>query len=163
MKGIDLVLEEGKFYGLLGPNGAGKTTTIRMLASIIAPSSGTLTMNGVDAVKNHRWVKERINVISGGERNLYWRLTAIENLKYFGSLYGLSGVKLKEKITEVLSYNEPVICEVMCIRDQPIVPMVSSKRLPDGRMVSTPIEDMYPFLDRKEFLQNMIVKPVEEE
>ena len=59
-------------------------------------------MNGVDAVKNHRWVKERINVISGGERNLYWRLTAIENLKYFGSLYGLSGVKLKEKIAELL-------------------------------------------------------------
>lgn len=63
---------------------------------------GFFTMNGVDAVKNHRWVKERINVISGGERNLYWRLTAIENLKYFGSLYGLSGVKLKEKIAELL-------------------------------------------------------------
>ena len=102
VKDISLEIPKGKIIGVLGINGAGKTTTIRMLASIIAPSSGTLTMNGVDAVKNHRWVKERINVISGGERNLYWRLTAIENLKYFGSLYGLSGVELKEKIAELL-------------------------------------------------------------
>ena len=102
VKDITLEIPKGQIIGVLGINGAGKTTTIRMLASIIAPSSGTLTMNGVDAVKNHRWVKERINVISGGERNLYWRLTAIENLKYFGSLYGLSGVKLKEKIAELL-------------------------------------------------------------
>ena len=82
VKDITLEIPKGQIIGVLGINGAGKTTTIRMLASIIAPSSGTLTMNGVDAVKNHRWVKERINVISGGERNLYWRLTAIENLKY---------------------------------------------------------------------------------
>ena len=102
VKNITLEIPKGQIIGVLGINGAGKTTTIRMLASIIAPSSGTLTMNGVDAVKNHRWVKERINVISGGERNLYWRLTAIENLKYFGSLYGLSGVKLKKKIAELL-------------------------------------------------------------
>lgn len=99
---ISLEIPKGKIIGVLGINGAGKTTTIRMLASIIEPSSGTLTMNGVDAIKNHLWVKERINVISGGERNLYWRLTAKENLKYFGSLYGLSGTALKEKIAELL-------------------------------------------------------------
>ena len=69
-----------------------------MLASIIEPTSGSITMNGIDAVKNHLWVKERINVISGGERNLYWRLTAKENLKYFGSLYGLNGAELNNKL-----------------------------------------------------------------
>ncbi len=73
-----------------------------MLASIIAPTSGSLTMNGVDAVKNHLWIKERINVISGGERNLYWRLTAKENLRYFGSLYGLSGDDLDKRIAYLL-------------------------------------------------------------
>ena len=99
---ISLEIPKGKIIGVLGINGAGKTTTIRMLASIIEPSSGTLTMNGVDAIKNHLLVKARINVISGGERNLYWRLTAKENLKYFGSLYGLSGIGLKEKIAELL-------------------------------------------------------------
>lgn len=102
VKDISLEIPQGKITGVLGINGAGKTTTIRMLASVISPTSGSLTMNGVDAVKNHRWVKERINVISGGERNLYWRLTAKENLRYFGSLYGLSGTSLNEKIVHLL-------------------------------------------------------------
>ncbi|MCI9490238.1 ABC transporter ATP-binding protein [Lachnospiraceae bacterium 48-42] len=102
VKDLSLEIPQGKITGVLGINGAGKTTTIRMLASIIAPTSGSLTMNGVDAVKKHLWVKERINVISGGERNLYWRLTAKENLRYFGSLYGLSGASLNEKIADLL-------------------------------------------------------------
>ncbi len=102
VKDLSLEIPQGKITGVLGINGAGKTTTIRMLASVIAPTSGSLTMNGVDAVKNHLWVKERINVISGGERNLYWRLTAKENLRYFGSLYGLSGASLNEKIADLL-------------------------------------------------------------
>ena len=102
VKDISLEIPQGKITGVLGINGAGKTTTIRMLASVIAPTAGGLTMNGVDAVKNHLWVKERINMISGGERNLYWRLTAKENLRYFGSLYGLSGAGLNEKIAYLL-------------------------------------------------------------
>ncbi len=102
VKDISLEIPQKKIIGVLGINGAGKTTTIRMLASVIAPTSGSLTMNGVDAVKNHLWIKERINVISGGERNLYWRLTAKENLRYFGSLYGLSGDDLDKRITYLL-------------------------------------------------------------
>ena len=102
VKDISLEIPQKKIIGVLGINGAGKTTTIRMLASIIAPTSGSLTMNGVDAVKNHLWIKERINVISGGERNLYWRLTAKENLRYFGSLYGLSGDDLDKRIAYLL-------------------------------------------------------------
>lgn len=102
VKDISLEIPQEKIIGVLGINGAGKTTTIRMLASIIAPTSGSLTMNGVDAVKNHLWIKERINVISGGERNLYWRLTAKENLRYFGSLYGLSGDDLNKRIAYLL-------------------------------------------------------------
>ncbi len=102
VKDISLEIPQEKIIGVLGINGAGKTTTIRMLASIIAPTSGSLTMNGVDAVKNHLWIKERINVISGGERNLYWRLTAKENLRYFGSLYGLSGDDLDKRIVYLL-------------------------------------------------------------
>lgn len=103
---ISIKIPRGKITGVLGINGAGKTTTIRMLASMIAPTSGTLVMDGRDAVKDHMWVKERINVISGGERNLYWRLTARENLKYFGSLYGLSGEILRERIERLLALVE---------------------------------------------------------
>lgn len=102
VKDISLEIPQGNIIGVLGINGAGKTTTIRMLASVIKPSSGSLMMNGVDAIKNHLWVKERINMISGGERNLYWRLTAKDNLRYFGSLYGLSGALLHDRIDRLL-------------------------------------------------------------
>lgn len=103
VRDISLEIPKGKITGVLGINGAGKTTTIRMLASLISPTSGTLTIDGVDAVKNHLWVKERINMISGGERNLYWRLTAEENLQYFGSLYGIGGKELENRISELLN------------------------------------------------------------
>ena len=102
VRDISLEIPKGKITGVLGIIGAGKTTTIRMLASLITPTSGSLTMDGVDAVKNHLWVKERINMISGGERNLYWRLTAQENLRYFGSLYGIGKKELEERIGELL-------------------------------------------------------------
>lgn len=70
--------------------------------------------------------------------------------------------KMQEQFDEILADDEPVICEVISIRDQLVMPSVSSKQLDDGRLVSAPIEDMFPFLPREEFLANMIVKPVEE-
>ena len=70
--------------------------------------------------------------------------------------------QLESVLKEVLAYDGPVICEVMCIRDQEIVPTVASYRKDDGTMVSRPIEDMYPFLCREEFLREMIVRPLDE-
>lgn len=70
--------------------------------------------------------------------------------------------ELKLVLNEVLAYDGPAICEVMCIRDQEIVPSVSSWKKPDGTMVSRPLEDMYPFLDRDEFQQEMIVRPLDD-
>lgn len=69
---------------------------------------------------------------------------------------------LTEGIKEVLDYPKAAVCEVICIRDQEIVPTVSSVQKEDGTIVSKPLEDMYPFLDREEFLSNMIIKPLEE-
>lgn len=89
------------------------------------------------------------------------------DLEKISDAYGLRYVrisdisKIHEQLLEVLSYQEPVVCEVMCIRDQPVIPTVSSRQNTQGQMVSMPIEDMAPFLDREEFLANMIVKPVE--
>lgn len=70
--------------------------------------------------------------------------------------------KLDETLENVLKHTGPVLCEVICIRDQEIVPNVSSYRKEDGTMVSKPLEDMYPFLDRAEFLSNMIIKPLKD-
>lgn len=102
VKGISLEIEKGKIVGLLGVNGAGKTTTIKMLTTMIEPTSGSITINGIDAEKNNRKVKNIINMISGGERSIYWRLTAKENLEYFGRLYGIKESVMQERITRIL-------------------------------------------------------------
>lgn len=95
-------MEPGKIVGLLGINGAGKTTTIKMCSTLLEPTSGSITVDGWDAVKQDRQVKAIVNMIAGGERMLYWRLTGRENLVYFGSLYGLSGPSLQTRISELL-------------------------------------------------------------
>lgn len=99
---INISVPTGKIVGLLGINGAGKTTTIKMLSAVVQPTSGKISIDGIDAVKNYMKVKNRLNMISGGERNLYWRLTAKENLSYFGSLYGLYGKELNMRISSTL-------------------------------------------------------------
>jgi len=73
------------------------------------------------------------------------------------------GKKLDETLGKVLKHKGPVLCEVICLRDQEIVPTVSSYKKEDGTIVSKPLEDMYPFLDRVEFLSNMVVKPLSED
>lgn len=102
VRDVSITVPRGKIIGLLGVNGAGKTTTIRMLSAVVEPTSGTLSIDGVDAIENNMKVKDKINMIVGGERNLYWRLTAVENLEYFGSLYGLSGEPLRDTIKKLL-------------------------------------------------------------
>lgn len=102
VKGIDISVPEGKIVGLLGVNGAGKTTTVKLLSTLLSPTSGGIEIDGFDAVKNHMKAKRMINMITGGERNLYWRLTGRENMEYFGRLYGLKGDELTQRISEVL-------------------------------------------------------------
>lgn len=69
---------------------------------------------------------------------------------------------IETQMPAIMAKTEPVLCEVKIIRDQEVIPSVSSKKLADGKLMSAPIEDMYPFLPRDEFNNNMIVKPVEE-
>ena len=88
--------------------------------------------------------------------------------KKIADAYGIHYIKmsnikeLNSNIKELIDFDGPVICEVICPENQEIIPTVSSLKLPDGRMVSKPIEDMYPFLEREVFYNNMIVTPVEE-
>ena len=80
---------DGRITGLLGPNGAGKTTTLRMLAGLIAPDAGTMTVDGIDVATNPRAALARMGVLSDA-RGLYPRLSARENIVYYGALQGMS-------------------------------------------------------------------------
>ena len=102
VKDISLQIEKGKIVGLLGINGAGKTTTIKMLTTLLAPTAGSYFMEDIDAVKYPMEIKKRINMIAGGERMIYWRLTAYENLWYYGQLYNVPNHILKCRIEELL-------------------------------------------------------------
>lgn len=94
---LNLQIMEGDIFGLLGPNGAGKTTTISMLCCLIKQDSGVILINGLNHDSNNEEIKKIIGVVPQ-ELALYDNLTAIENLQFFGSMYGLGGKYLKDKI-----------------------------------------------------------------
>jgi ABC-2 type transport system ATP-binding protein len=101
--GIDLVVEPGEIFGLLGPNGAGKTTTMKMLATLLIPTSGTIRVLGVDPLERPREVRARLGAMLSGERSLYWKLTGRENLEYFAALYHVPPAETKTRIATVLA------------------------------------------------------------
>ena len=94
---LDLNIAEGEIFGLLGPNGAGKTTLISMLSSLLKPTSGSFSIDGLTYHKNKTQLKESIGIVPQ-EYALYPTLTAMENLMYFGSMYGIPKVDLKQDI-----------------------------------------------------------------
>ncbi|PWK20731.1 ABC transporter ATP-binding protein [Xanthomarina spongicola] len=100
---LDLFINEKEIFGLLGPNGAGKTTLISILCSLIKPTSGSFSINDLTYQKNKNQLKQLIGIVPQ-EYALYPSLTAFENLKYFGSMYGLKGKSLDEKINNALEH-----------------------------------------------------------
>ena len=99
---ISLKIRPGELFGLLGPNGSGKTTTIKCLSTILIPDEGTAIVNGFDIHKETYKVRASLGMVVGGERTLYWKLTARDNLRYFASLYKMPRKKAKERIEELL-------------------------------------------------------------
>src|SRR4051794_20785631 len=102
VRGVSFSVAEGELFGLLGPNGAGKTTTIKMLITLLLPTSGSAHVLGHDVVTEAREVRRKIGYVFGGDRGLYERLSALDNLRYFAELYGVSGQEQKRRIAEVL-------------------------------------------------------------
>jgi len=98
---VSFHVNEGEIFGLLGENGAGKTTTLRMLATMLQPTSGTAALAGYDLVTQPEQVRSRIGILFGGESGLYDRLTAAENIAYFGRLNNMDEDQLKERIEEL--------------------------------------------------------------
>jgi ABC-2 type transport system ATP-binding protein len=102
VRGVDLDVRRGELFGLLGPNGAGKTTTIKMLNTLLIPTSGTAKVCGFDVVSQTREVRRRIGYVFGGDRGLYDRLSALDNLRYFAELYAVPAARQKQRIGELL-------------------------------------------------------------
>ena len=101
LKGIDVNIEKGKFFGLLGPNGAGKTTTIGVLTGLVNPSSGSISINNYDIIKNYKKTRKMIG-LSPQEINLDVFFTIKELLIFQGGYYGLSMTESKRRVEKLL-------------------------------------------------------------
>lgn len=104
--GVDLSINQGEVFGLLGPNGAGKSTTIRMLCTLLEPTSGSATVNGFDIVKQAAQVRQSLGTLLAGERSIYWKLSGRENLEYFAALYHIPPKVAKTRIDQLLKQME---------------------------------------------------------
>lgn len=101
VENVSFTLNKGEIVGLLGENGAGKTTTLRMISTMLKPTEGRVLVNGFDVAKDPDKVRRQIGILFGGEVGIYDRLTARENIKYFGSLYGIEAHVLDERIDKM--------------------------------------------------------------
>ncbi|MET3506483.1 ABC transporter ATP-binding protein [Halalkalibacter oceani] len=101
VEGVNIYMEKGESIGLLGPNGAGKSTTISMISSLLRPDSGDVRLYGKSVIQEPNTIRRVLGMVPQ-EIALYQELTAYENLKFFGRIYGLRGKQLEAKIQEVL-------------------------------------------------------------
>jgi ABC-2 type transport system ATP-binding protein len=103
---VDLDVNEGEVFGLLGPNGAGKTTFIRILSTLLLPSSGYATISGFDVAKEPEKIRPIINMASGAERAGYEFISARGNLWFFSQLYGVSTEDFRRRVATLSSQLE---------------------------------------------------------
>ncbi|WP_369931122.1 ATP-binding cassette domain-containing protein [Xanthomonas sp. NCPPB 2632] len=108
VNGVNFTARDGEITGLLGPNGAGKTTTLRMLYTLMRPDAGQVLVDGVDAYRDALAVRRRLGVLPDA-RGLYKRLTAAENIDYFGRLHGMS--------SDLLARRREVLIDALEMRD----------------------------------------------
>lgn len=100
---VTLRVEPGQVIGLLGPNGAGKTTIIKMICGLITPTAGTIRLGGYDVARQRGQAVRQIGAVLEGSRNVYWPLSAWENLMYFGQLKGLRAAEVKPRAERLLT------------------------------------------------------------
>ena len=100
---ISFNVERGEIFGFLGPNGAGKTTTIKMISTLLIPTSGSVKVNNIDVVEKPMEVLKSLGTVLAGERSSYWKLTGRENLEYFAAMNGIKGKEAEEKINYLLN------------------------------------------------------------
>jgi ABC-2 type transport system ATP-binding protein len=104
VKDLSFEVDYGELFGIVGPNGAGKTTTIKLLTTMLIPTSGNATVLGYNIQKDVTKIRERIGIVLGGERGLYTRVNAIDNMRYFADLYGVPPSIRDKRVKELLQF-----------------------------------------------------------
>jgi len=104
VKDVSFEVDHGELFGLVGPNGTGKTTTIKMLTTMLIPTSGTASILGYNIQKDANEIRKRIGIVLGGERGLYTRVSAVDNLRYFADLYGVPAKLRDKRVEELLQF-----------------------------------------------------------
>jgi ABC-2 type transport system ATP-binding protein len=103
---VSFEVRAGEIFGLIGRNGAGKTTLTKIVATLVQPTSGSVTVNGFDSVRDEERVRAQVGLATAEERSFYWRLTAHQNLIFFARLYGLSDKQALGRINELIARFE---------------------------------------------------------
>ena len=106
LEGVTVGLDDGSRVGILGPNGAGKTTTVQMCSTLLTPTSGTLTVNGIDAIAHPQRVRRHVGLALGGENGFYPRASARDNLLFFADVAGVSGRSRRREVDHALARVE---------------------------------------------------------
>jgi ABC-2 type transport system ATP-binding protein len=102
LRGVSFDIAPGELFGLLGPNGAGKTTTIKILTTLLLPTSGSVRVLGLDPATEHTQLRPRIGYVFGGDKGLYDRISALDNLRFFADVYRVPLRAKQARIDELL-------------------------------------------------------------
>ncbi|HJU56352.1 MAG TPA: ABC transporter ATP-binding protein [Pyrinomonadaceae bacterium] len=103
---VSFEVRAGEIFGLIGRNGAGKTTLTKVIATLVQPTNGTVTVNGFDSVRDDERVRAQVGLATAEERSFYWRLTVEQNLMFFARLYGLSDAAARRRVIELVRQFE---------------------------------------------------------
>jgi len=103
LENVSFSLPKGKILAILGPNGAGKTTLLKILATLLLPDKGTVTVDGLELNKDDEKIKQLVGFLIDEERSFYWRLTGRQNLEFFAALYGFNKEATKARLNELFN------------------------------------------------------------
>ena len=103
LRDVSFDVQEGEIFGLIGPNGAGKTSLTKIIATLVQPTTGTVTVKGYDSVRESAEVRRVIGLAAAEERSFYWRLTLEQNLMFFARLYSIPKRKALARVSELLA------------------------------------------------------------
>ena len=106
LTGVSFDVREGEIFGLIGRNGAGKTTLAKIIATLVQPTEGAVTVRGFDSVRREGEVRAQVGLATAEERSFYWRLTVEQNLMFFARLYGLGTAAARRRIAELFEQLE---------------------------------------------------------